>query len=145
MEGEMRRLSWSLGILAILLNYANAHPCTLLCLEQSDVLQATCYVDLQTDAEVQDWGKIYPSTPMRVGEKVDLYALNAPTSLTCPASQVSIFGGATRTVTPLRIFGTIKQGTVQAYSTPLTPGVARVLVGDFQNGVIVADPKTIKN
>jgi hypothetical protein len=145
MEGEMRRLSWSLGMMAILLNRADAHPCTLLCLDQSDLLQATCYVDLRTDAEVENWGKMYPSTPTRAGEKVDLFALNAPTSLTCPASQVSVFGGAMRTVTPLRILGTIKQGTVQAYSTPLSPGVARVLINDFQNGVIVADPKSIKD
>jgi hypothetical protein len=145
MEGEMRRLSWLLGMMAILPNYADAHPCTLLCLDPSDSMQATCFVDLQTDTEVQNWGTTYPSAPMRVGEKVDLYALNAPTSLTCPASQVSVFGGAMRTVTPIRIFGTIKQGTVQAYSTPLSPGVARVLVNDFQNGVIVADPKTIKD
>jgi hypothetical protein len=146
MEGEMRTLSWSLGMMAILLNYASAHPCTLLCLDPSDLLQATCFVDLKTDVEVQNWGEMYPSTSTQVGQKIDLTALNAPTSLTCPTSQIMVFGEM-KTVTPLRIFGTIKQGTVRAYSTPAAaPGVGRVLVDSFENtSVIVADPKTIKD
>lgn len=144
MEGEMRTLSWSLGMMAILLNYADAHPCTLLCLEPSDSLQATCFVDLQTDTEVQAWKELYPPTP-QLGQEVDLFALNAPTSLTCPTSQIQFFGG-TRTATALRIFGNIEQGTVRAYSTPPAPGVARVLVNGFQNiSVIAVDPKSLKD